>query len=377
MSDAEKPQARKDPPPEKAEPAEPSATDDADDEPSKAEPEADVPEDADMPEGMEALPEGHPLEKTEPSRCASEGKRPVASWKTWAFAAVPLVGVVELGMHLYQTRDVVPEADWKAARELVRGQLKPDDLVVFAPQWSDPLGREYFGDEIASIAREARPDETRFARAFEVSIRGKHRDELRLWRRVNEQRAGAVTVTTFENPAPAKVIDDLLSHAGPEGMSVSRVDNGREVECPWGRGATQSGGLWFGPAIPGDKFSCSGSFVGVSVLHALDHSARRCFYVPPSGGVIRMRFANVGFGQVLHGHHGLQHEAERSGTGAPVTLVFRAGDRTLGKVTHLDGTGWTGFELPTSELAGQRGELVVDVSSSGGRRHYCFEADTR
>src|SRR5262249_39945964 len=107
---------------------------------------------------------------------------------------------------------------------------------------------------------------------------------------------------------------------------------------------------------------------------------RRCFYVPAQGGgaIIRMRFQDVTMGRALHGHHALYAEAERGRDGTPVSLLFRIGERVIGKATHADGEGWKGFELDTSEWAGQKLELTADVSSPNqNRRMYCFEADTR
>ncbi|CAN5903387.1 hypothetical protein BH11MYX4_BH11MYX4_54950 [soil metagenome] len=102
----------------------------------------------------------------------------------WALAAVPLIGVVELVLHVKQTTsDLVPASDWAAARDAVKAEAKPDDLVIFAPFWVDPIGREQLGDELAGLRREARPDESRFARAFEVGIRGAHRPELEGWKK--------------------------------------------------------------------------------------------------------------------------------------------------------------------------------------------------
>jgi hypothetical protein len=302
--------------------------------------------------------------------------------KKWGFALVPFAGLLELTAHLVQTTEgVVPAAEWKAARDVVAKKVRPTDLVVFAPAWTDPLGREYFGKDLATLEREARPDETRFPRAIEVSIRGKHRAELAGWRLIERERVGAFTIGTYDNPAPAKLFDDLLAHASPQAMSVTRVDGGHETACPWQHGVTQSGGLGFGPPVPGDKFACpGGGFIGVSVLHALDHSPRRCFFAPPSGGgsSLRVRFLGVTFGGVIHGHHGLQAEAERMKNGPPVTLTFSVGGRPIGTVVHNDGMGWAGFELPTPELSGQNGDLVAEIASTGGnRRHYCFEADTR
>jgi hypothetical protein len=39
------------------------------------------------------------------------------SWKRWAFAAVPAVGLLELAAHAVQVSSVVPEKDPEAARD--------------------------------------------------------------------------------------------------------------------------------------------------------------------------------------------------------------------------------------------------------------------
>ncbi len=303
------------------------------------------------------------------------------AWKSWAFVAVPVVGMIELGAHVAQTCSVAPERDWRAAREYVAQEAKPGDLVAFAPRWADPIGRERFGARLATVEREGRPDETRFPRAFEVAIRGAHLPELAGWRNGAARRFGAVTVTTRENPAPASVLDDLVSMVTPDRLRVSRVDGDRETECSFQRSAPSSGGLGFGPAIPGDRFTCAaGGFVATSVAADLDYRARRCIYAPPPGesASLRLRFSGVRFGHALHGHHALYVEAERDRRGAPVSITFKAGHSTLGSLVHADGDGWKGFELDTGELAGQVADLVVDIASaSGDRRMYCFEADTR
>jgi hypothetical protein len=312
--------------------------------------------------------------KRERSRAWRQAKR-------WAFAVVPAVGLLELGAHVVQTNSVVPEADWRAARDYVGSHAKTEDLVVFAPTWADPVGRSRFGSAIATLEREARADETRFPRALEVSIRGAHLPALEGWRRADRQRFGRVTVTTWENPAAAQVLDDLVSMVAEQRVRVSRVDAGRESECSFQRGSPQSGGLGFGPAIPGDRFVCAGgAFVVPSVVADLDYRPHRCVYAPPPGGnsLVRVRFVGVRLGHALHGHHALYVEAERNRTGAPVTITFKAGDLALGSVVHNDGDGWKPFEFDTSALAGQRGDVIADIGSpSGDRRMYCFEADTR
>ena len=142
----------------------------------------------------------------------------------YVLCAVPLIGVVELGLHIKQTTiDVVPDSDWTAARDAIKGDVRPEDLVIFAPFWADPIGREHFGDAYAGIDREARPDETRFARAFEVGIHGHHRPELAGWKKTSEKQVGKITIGVYENPAPAKVLTDLVKLIDPSQGTLARV----------------------------------------------------------------------------------------------------------------------------------------------------------
>ena len=331
----------------------------------------------------EVASEAATTDVAKPSAPAPAPERPSAGaiWRKWAFAVVPAVALLELGMHLSQVGSVVRDDDWARAKTEVERRAKPEDLVAFAPRWVDPVGREHFGPELATFDREAYPDVTRFPRALEVSIRGEHLDDLRGWRSVDVQKVGGITITTLENPTPVALKDDLLRHAGKPDMHVSLVDNGGEHECHWARAGSQTGNIGFGPGVPSMRYVCAGNaFVGVTVMADLDYRPRHCFYAPPQGGasILRVRFDSVAFGKVLHGHHALSVEAERDKKGTPVTIAFRSGDTDLGRLVHRDGEGWKGFELDTSELDGQSAELVADISSaSGDRRQYCFEADTR
>jgi hypothetical protein len=288
---------------------------------------------------------------------------------------VPVVGLLELVAHLGQTVPAASNADWGRAKAYVQAQAKPDDLVAFAPRWIDPVGRERFGPAIATLEREARPDESRFPRALEVSIRGSHLPALRGWKKEAEQRFGGVTVTTWDNPTPVHLLDDLVSHVDPARMRVSRGG----ADCPFQHLPSQSGNLGFGPAIPGNRFVCpGGTFVGMSVVTDLDYVPHRCVYAPPAGGApTRIEFLDVHFGKTLRGHHAIYVEAERNKQGPTVTLTLRAGDITLASLEHHDGDGWKSFELDTGALAGQTTDLVAEVSGQGDRRYYCFEADTR
>lgn len=293
---------------------------------------------------------------------------------------MPVVGLLELGAHVVQTHSVAPAADWQAARAYVEGHARPEDLVVFAPWWSDPIGREQFGPAIATFEREARGDDRRFPRALQVSVRGARLPELDGWTTSDEVRFGRVTVTTLVNPTPQPVIDDLVSQVDPQRMRAWRVDGVHETECPFTRTATLAGGLGYGPAVPGDRFACAGTFAGVTVMADLGYHPRRCIYAPPPGpgSRLRLRFLGVRMGRSLYGHHGLYVEAERNGTGSPVTIRFTRGESVVGAVVHHDGDGWKTFEFDTSDLAGQTVDLDAEISApANDRRMYCFEASTR
>jgi hypothetical protein len=128
------------------------------------------------------------------------------------------------------------------------------------------------------------------------------------------------------------------------------------------------------------RYQCPAAFAGISIMADLDYRPRRCIFAPAQGPgtTVRLHFAGLAFGRVLHGHHGIYVEAERDQKGAPVAVTFRSGDTTIGKLVHRDGEGWKGFDLDTSDLDGKTAELFVEItSSSRDRRLYCFEADTR
>ncbi|HSY21874.1 MAG TPA: hypothetical protein VK841_07160 [Polyangiaceae bacterium] len=322
------------------------------------------------------------ISSAEPSRSRAAPDTP-RLWNArlykWAFAAVPIVGVLELGALGVQTLQVVPSGDWQAAKAFVAAQSKPEDLVAFAPRWADPVGRQEFGNSLATLEREARADETRFPRAFEVAIRGKHVAALSDWRRASVQQFGGVTVTVWENPAPAHILDDLVSDAIPTRLRVSRVDGNVEADCPFGHAGFQTGGLGSGTPVPDFRFVCPGGFVAVSVLEDASYAPRRCIDARPFGGrnVLRLRFSDVRFGHTLHGHHSLYVEAEHS-MRTPVNIAFSVDGAVIGRAVHRDMESWKPFEFDTSDRAGTTGELTVDIQSdTAERRMYCFEADTR
>ncbi len=107
---------------------------------------------------------------------------------------------------LLRARAAAPEeTDWKAARATVERDVRPGDLIVFAPHWVDPVGRKHLGD-LLTVHDVARMDEARYARVWELSIRDA---SFGLGGKVAlDERHGAVRVRRFERE-PADVLWDL------------------------------------------------------------------------------------------------------------------------------------------------------------------------
>jgi len=335
-----------------------------------------APADASPPpaERSDAAAPASPPAPTTPSPAASPLRR-------FAFLAIPAVALLELGAHLVQTHTVVAPSEWLAARDVARTLAKPEDLVLMSPYWTDPVGRELFKDELLSVAREARPDASRFPRAVELSIRGQHDGELASWRVESARKVGPVTVTVYDNPLYVPLKDDLVDHIRPGGVAVSVVSASGSADCGLTRARVDTGPLGFGPAIPADRVACpTGGLVAATVMQPGDYRPHRCLFAPPlgAGKTLRVRFLGVPFGTLLHGHAGLDWDSTAHTEEPPVTLVWKLGDRTIGRVTAGNDDGWKSFALDTRDVAGQTGEIVAEISAPSSRnRLYCFEADTR
>jgi hypothetical protein len=300
----------------------------------------------------------------------------------WALLSIPLLGIVELVGQQWATHRAPSFDAWAEVEAPVRALKQAGDLVVIAPEWADPPARRALGDELMPLRDVARPDETRYAHAIEVSILGERAPELRGWRELRRSEQGKFLIRRLENPAPQTVIYDFVDHARPGEADVRGTDP--PVVCAWNPHAPiAAGGLGGHPTFPAERFECpAGMFfnVGVTVIADEEFRPRRCLWSHPlARGELVTRFHDVPLGSVIRGHGGLYWMIERERKGAPVTLTVRVDGDTVGAFTHNDGEGWKGFEVPLGAHAGQRArEVELAVSSTNYKdRHFCFEADTR
>ncbi|MFT3773169.1 MAG: hypothetical protein QM820_47930 [Minicystis sp.] len=302
-------------------------------------------------------------------------------WR-WAFVAVPVLGLVELGAHAWFARRPPSFDDWYTITDGVRAMKQPGDLVVVAPAWADPAARRALGDPLMPLRDVARPDVTRYAHALEISVLGERAEEVRGFREVERREIGRFLLRRLENPAPARVVYDFVDHLDPAVVDVRGTDP--PVTCSWNPRATvAAGGLGGHPTFPAARFECPGGVffnVGVTVIADEEFRPRRCLWSHPfARGEIVTRFRDVPLGQVIRGHGGLYWMIEREKKGAPITLTVRVDGEVVGSAVHRDGDGWAGFEFPLGAHAGAKAATVeFAVTSPNYRdRHFCFEADSR
>ncbi|MFO0608142.1 MAG: hypothetical protein U0324_33565 [Polyangiales bacterium] len=332
-------------------------------------------------------PEAPPPQAPPPAPEPSPARPLPKGLQAWWFMLFPALAVVELiAQGVIQAR-VPTDADWRAARDHIARQKREGDLVTSAPLWTDPLARMHFRDLIA-LRDAARPDATRYARAWVATIRGKDNPDLAGWREASATSFGRVTVRLMVNPRPARVLYDFTEHVRPPDASAVRIDGETRRECSFQGGLFVAGGGLGGGMLPGpERFNCSAegwNHVGVTIAEDMQHRGRRCIWSHPvQNAVMATTFHNVPMGTKLHGHHALAYEAERgddngNDLGGPVVLRVRVGDQVVGSDTHRDGEGWKQFEFDTSAFQGTARDVTFEVTSErAGMRHYCFEGDTR
>lgn len=298
---------------------------------------------------------------------------------------VPIFGLAELGAHFYFAQRAPTKEEWAAVRPLVQTEKKATVPIVIAPYWVEPMARLAFGDELMPIRDVARPDTTRFPEVLEVSILGKSSLELQGWKTTNEVRQGKFTLRTKRNPVPVALTYDFVDHVDPATAQVRLEKHGVSAECGWNpNSVVESGGLGGPPVYPAQRFACPGEaswiFVGVTIIEDKETHPRRCIWSHPPGADSEMitRFRDVPLGTTIHGHIGAGYFIERAGGGQPFTVRMLVGGEEIGKVAHLPGEYWKGFEftLP-AQVSRSNADVEFRVNAPGAGTHVCFEADSR
>jgi hypothetical protein len=274
-----------------------------------------------------------------------------------------LLGLVgwEVAATLIQRGAAPTQNDWKAAAAAVRSERKADEPVLFAPGWVEPLGRLHLGDQL-SLEQQLLSDVDRYARIWEVSVRGARHEWLASLEPARSWDYGAVTVALFTKPAQ-KVLFDFTAK-----ILEARVDRHgpRHAQC----------------RRQGDRFSCdpqqSWNWVGPH-LAEVGHRPYRCVFAHPvDGHVIRIAYPAVPMGGAIVGYTGIDDFENRKRADKPVTLKVYVGPRLVGVVVHQNRWAWRRFTLETKEITGQTHPVRFEVSAEAAyARSFCFSAEAR
>src|SRR5262245_31312325 len=98
-------------------------------------------------------------------------------WLRYAALLVPALGLLEVALHVLFAHRAPTKRQWDEVRSLVASWYKPDEVVVVAPYWAEPMARWSFGDALMPTRDIARGDITGYARAIEVATLGSRSPE--------------------------------------------------------------------------------------------------------------------------------------------------------------------------------------------------------
>lgn len=322
---------------------------------------------------------------TQPRPPASPFRKP-PRWPLGFALLLVAAGIWELAADQLQRRAVPTRAHWQAAARFVRGNHKPGDLIVTAPQWADPLGRLVLGDRM-TLDDVTRPDARTHKRIWELSIRGARHPDTRGLRQVNRRTFGGVRVTLYSQ-TPVKITADLFRSIDTARVWEERRSTRRQ--CTWRPHRL--------------RHDCGPGWKGVRQIRAeVGFAPRRCVLALPIEGATRViEYPNVQLGSRLVVWTGLrgydpryrarrsvwEYQRFRAGkwrkkrpprpvTSVPVTLEVRINGHTVGRLQHpLEDEGWRRNELvvtPTAHGKPAVVQLRISTRYAWGK-HFCFYA---
>lgn len=256
-----------------------------------------------------------------------------------ALPAAALVGVAvwEAAAARRDADDVPDDRAWAAAAAAVRGDYRPGDLLVFAPRWVDPVGRLHLGDLI-SLADAGRIDAARYARVFELAIRGARAPEVAGERPSSTRDFDGVEVRRYDR-IPPTIVTDL-----------------RDVAA----GVQLDGGHARSPAVS---------------LEEVGFEPHRCILAVPNAETpLRITFPQVALGTSLAGGAGIADVFTRRDVRDPGRLQVAIDDVVvIDRALGVD-DGWVPLAAPTVPHVA---DVTVIVSSPAANRQICFALEAR
>lgn len=290
---------------------------------------------------------------------------------------IPLLGLVELGLHQYFAGRAPAALDYAAlAPELLK--LKQSGVpVVVAPAWAEPFVRQAAPSAFPG-AELTRPDDSAFASFLEVSLLGASAPELQGFAVERTQRIGKFQVSLRQNPRPDPVRFDFVSAVDLGEVEIFLELDGERRACRSSqRARATTGGLHGHVAYPRQRYECQGGrIVAVSLIEDQRYRPHRCVLtqLPDSGSVV-LRFNSVPASARLVGFAGFSYFLERDVEVDEVALDFREAGQALGEQRAAGARGWSRFEVRRS---GAPGGVEVDVRRlARSNADFCFALEAR
>jgi hypothetical protein len=300
-------------------------------------------------------------------------KLSLASWAWVLFAALAAFELLADPV----IRAAIPrEEAWQQASAFVRERFEPNDRIVAAPSWLDPIVRSELGDLI-DLRIAALSDPAGVGRVWELGARGATTFEAAP---ALQRDFGGVRVRMWPVESPT-INYDFVARIREAEVEIDTAAG--PLACAWTRGRAAPGGLERGPMTPAERFVCDRGrpwlWVGPTILADLDLQPRRCIWQHPAGpDAVRTTFTNVPLGERLVVRGGIDYQVARLRAHAPVVLRVWIDDEIAAELIHHDGDGWSGLDVDTTARRGSYASVGFETTTADPyARLFCFAASTQ
>ena len=290
-------------------------------------------------------------------------------------ALLVFVALAEVAGHSLIKASVVEQAQWAKAAERVRSEFEPGDRIVVAPQWADPLMRAELGDLI-SLGDAGASDLAGVKRLWELSIRGASSSWAPEQPPAVEMSIDGVRLRRWDLDAP-ELLYDFTEHVMEAVAEYEK--RGTKNPCARKKSRAGKGGLFVGPFVPFERFTCEGrrtwSWVGSTVMEDLELNPRRCVWQHPLGKEpLRLIYENVPVGDELRISTGLYYHHDRRIDDNQYKLKVSVGGVVHKEIVHTDGEGWKTVSIDLSSIPrDQPTRVVVETTADKhGFRSVCW-----
>ena len=301
----------------------------------------------------------------------------------WLILALAVCALAETGAHFYFRNRSPNEHQWQALKPSVAQLYHPNDCVVIAPGWGDPLARLHLGDGFMPLEKVARAGDESCERIIEVGFLGQRYVPASSWVEVERRESGPFLLSVRQNPRWEPSRYAFIDHLDPRLLQVTLQQGSTPQSCTFNDHSRPSaGGLGGDPAAPQRRFSCPGGgfhWVGTTIIDDEHYGPRRCIWAPPNRqGPVTLHFAQVPLGRKLVGHAGGPWLMVRDGLGPPITLAASISDSFNAHSQFQDTDGWVRFEWDTFAFENTVADVALTITASPTTdQRFCFTLDAR